>query len=90
MLTIQPQKAYNQNNTSCFQKNTGELLPLGRPPGRVLMLSLPSLPDRLLRGNDFPYIPKSMKFYHNKQPNNNRAFFIKISILGCEKHLILK
>ena len=49
MLTIESQKAYNKNNTSCFQENTGISLPLGRPPG----------------SNNISYFPESMKCYYN-------------------------
>ena len=64
MLTIETQKAYNKNNTSCFQENTGISLPLGRPPGRALRLRLRALPDGLPRGNNIPYFPESMKYYY--------------------------
>ena len=64
MLTIETQKAYNKNNTSCFQENAGISLPLGRPPGRALRLRLRALPDGLLRGNNIPYFPERMKYYY--------------------------
>ena len=59
MLTIQTQKAYNKNNNSCFQKNMGELLPHGRPPGRALWLRLRAIPDGPSRGHNFPYFLKA-------------------------------
>ena len=82
MLTIETQKAYNKNNTSCFQENTGISLPLGRPPGRALRLRLRALPDSLPRGNNIPYFPESMKYYYSTFAQQLR------DDLGLRKHAI--